>query len=181
MDREYRSWVIALSMLLSSSAIMSAQDAAARTGAYRQPAEAFAAQHRLRIDTLLPAAGSETAPGSRDPRTFFFGGVLQYEATVTNANPLNNNPRPFGADVTLPVAGGRAEVFGGNGAVFVPFGSPYAIRNSWLMQTKTGLRVAIDADRRFWLGTTGYLLTNFGRKTKQRGYGAADLTIRLGH
>lgn len=71
-------------------------------------------------------------------------------------------------------------IHGGIGGIFVPYESWYSKPNSWLTQTSLGARIALDPGHHFWLGATSYYLTDFADKTRQWGYGAADLTVRFG-
>lgn len=135
---------------------------------------------KLIVNSINPA----TAPG--EPRVDTsgripdFGGILQSYGN-TNHIGQDSTKQPFGADVTLPLANRRVEVFSGFGGTYVQFGSPNAVPNTWLTQGKAGARVALDPERHVWLGATSYFVTNFaGDKTRNRSYKSADLTFRFG-
>jgi hypothetical protein len=139
------------------------------------------AARRFIIEPVVPTASPDKVPTvDTSGQIANFGGALQSFAIVTNTSEVRGTKSPFGGDVTLPLARGRVELFGGIGGVYVPLGSPYTMPNAWLTQIKLGGRVALDPEHHFWLGTTAYYLTNFAEKTRQWGYGSADLTVRFG-
>jgi hypothetical protein len=132
----------------------------------------------LTFETLTPInGGGDHTAASQIPD---FGGTLQSYANMTAATVVDSTKLPFGGAVTLALGHDRVEMFGGAGAVYVPFSTPYSAPNTWLSQTKVGVRVALDQERHFWVGATTYLLTNFGEKTKNRSYGSADFSVRFG-
>lgn len=138
--------------------------------------------HGFTVDTAVPQVRSdESSPAYTNGQIPYFGGALQNYLNVTGVDRMHNNILPFGANGVLPILRGRVELFGGIGGVHVSFQSPYTRPNSWLTQTSLGARVALDKEHHFWLGTTGYYLTNFADKTRQWGYGTADFTVRFGH
>lgn len=110
----------------------------------------------------------------------YFGGPLQTYLNLTPGIVADQAKLPFGANVTVPVAGGRAEIYGGAGGAFIPYRSVYTRQDTWFTQTRAGIRVALDPDRHVWLGGTAYYLTNFAEKKRQWGLGTADLTVRFG-
>ncbi len=112
---------------------------------------------------------------------YSFGGIVQSMMLMTNTGVSNTLRPPVGGNFTMPVPKWNMELFGGVGGVFVPTStSPYTKTNTWFSQTRTGARFALDPKQIFWLGGSGYYLTNFAHKTRQWGYSTADLTIRLG-
>jgi hypothetical protein len=83
----------------------------------------------------------------------------------------------------LPVAQGRVELFGGFGAAYDWNGrsdAPIAA-GAVAMQGSMGARLAVDKQRRFWLGTTGRVISEFGSGAQTRLSFTADLGFRFGH
>lgn len=109
-----------------------------------------------------------------------FGGILQNYANFVNHGIIDGAHLPWGGNFSTPIAGGRVEIVGSVGGIFVPYQAPAARKNSWLTEVNLGARVALDPDHRVWLGAGAYYLTNFAEKTLQRAYGAASLTVQLG-
>jgi hypothetical protein len=155
------------------------------------PLPAFAAHQKnskIQIDAIgSPSASDGFSGPPLDGQIHFLDGALQNYLNINNG--VNNTDLlghtrymllPFGATAVLPVAGGRLEIHGGFGGLFVPYESSYSKPNSWLTQISLGARIALDPGHHFWLGATSYYLTDFADKTRQWGYGAADLTVRFG-
>jgi hypothetical protein len=119
----------------------------------------------------------DRAPGVTIPD--FAGALQDYINRLAPVASLDSRA-PFGGGFHISFLRERVEVFGGAGGVFVPWASSYTRPNSWLIQTKAGVHVALDPNRRIWLGTTTYLMTNLADKTRERAYATADLTLRFG-
>jgi hypothetical protein len=88
-----------------------------------------------------------------------------------------------GPRLLLPVAQGRVELFGGFGAAYDWNGrsdAPIAA-GAVAMQGSMGARLAVDKQRRFWLGTTGRVISEFGSGAQTRLSFTADLGFRFGH
>lgn len=149
------------------------------------PKPAQPAPSRFEVEVVRPAIRPGDSPtGEQIPS---FGGPLQFYANLPNLSAWSNGhigvsrgKTPFGGDIILPFARGRAEMFGGVAGVYVLMGTRITRPYTWLTQTKFGCRVALDPEHHVWLGATGYYLTNFAEKTRQRALGSADLTIRFG-
>lgn len=121
--------------------------------------------------------------GISDTQIQYFGGALQNYLNVSYPDSIQGMygiAAPFGATAVLPLARGRAEIFGGAAGVFVPFATPYSRPNSWLTQASAGVRMHLDPGYHLWLGTTAYYLTDFAGKKRQWAYATADLTVRFG-
>ncbi len=86
---------------------------------------------------------------------------------------------PFGPRGIVPLWNGRAELFAGGGGAYALHadGSFY---NAWLMQANLGGRIALDAKRRFWVGTSGRFYSNTGPYRQQWLSWTADLGLRFG-
>jgi len=109
-----------------------------------------------------------------------FGGILQPFANFVNHGIIDGARLPFGAHVAVPLAKDRVELAGDTGGVYAPFQSRFAPHDSWLTQVGIGARVALDPERRVWVGVHEYLLTNFANETRHWSYRSADLTFRWG-
>jgi hypothetical protein len=137
---------------------------------------------------VRPAIRSGDSPGvDTSGQIPPFGGPLQYYVNLPNLSACSNGhigisrgKTPFGGNVILLFARERAEMFGGVAGVYVVMGSWYTRPYTWLTQTDLGWRVALDRGHYFWIGSTGYYLTNFAEKTRQCGLGTADFTFRFG-
>jgi hypothetical protein len=89
----------------------------------------------------------------------------------------------LGPRLLLPIAHGHGELFGGFGAAYDWNGrsdAPIAA-GAWGMQGSMGARMAVDKQRRFWLGTTGRVISEFGSGAQTRLSWTADLGFRFGH
>jgi hypothetical protein len=147
----------------------------ARNNWRSQLATIFPTPEKGRLTTESPVR--DLAPGVTIPD---FGGALQDYVNRLGPGASLDSRAPFGGSLLFTFAGGRLEVFGGLGGIFVPWASSYTRPNSWLTQTSAGARVALDPNRRVWLGVSTYLLTNSADKTRSRAYPSADLTFRFG-
>ncbi len=93
---------------------------------------------------------------------------------------------PFGVKGILPLFTGRAELFLGLGGAYAWNARRYA-GSSWLEQASLGGRIALDRQRRFWVGTTWRFFADLGNTNDRHvtGYnwftGTADFTFRFGH
>jgi hypothetical protein len=88
-----------------------------------------------------------------------------------------------GPRLLLPVAHGHGELFAGFGAAYDWNGrsdAPVAA-GAWAMQGSMGARIAVDKQRRFWLGSTGRVISEFGSGAQTRLSWTADLGFRFGH
>lgn len=89
----------------------------------------------------------------------------------------------LGPRLLLPVAHGRGELFAGFGGAYDWNGhsdAPVAA-GAWAMQGSMGARIAVDKQRRFWLGSTGRVISEFGSGAQTRLSWTADLGFRFGH
>jgi hypothetical protein len=181
LDRKNLCSIIALAAFLGGWAGAQAQNPSTDVaGIYASPAKRPVARKFI-VDTVIPAPHEGGGPPVDTSGAIAnFGGALQAFAIVTSTTEVRGVKSPFGGNVIFPLGRGRVELFGGVGGVYVPTASRYAMQDTWLTQTKLGVRVALDPDHHFWLGTTAYYLTNFAEKTQQWGYGSADLTFRFG-
>jgi len=126
----------------------------------------------VQVDGTSPVPQSGQVPST--------GGPLQNYPNTEAIHPQRDAISPFGASFVLPVAHGRAELFGSMGGVYVPFRWEYAMPNAWLTQTSFGARVALDQGRHVWVGGTARHLTDFADKNRQWGSWSADLTFQSG-
>lgn len=131
------------------------------------------------VDTLLPSGfGAELVPEIPS-------GVSLSNGCSCIIIPETERSRvtllPFGFKGILPVASNRLELFGGVGGAYA-WNSDYGqYRDALLPQASLGARLALDRDRRFWLGTSlrGYF--NFGSGKQVWSPFTLDLGIRFGH
>ncbi len=86
----------------------------------------------------------------------------------------------LGARAILPLAGDRFELYagGGPGYVFNPNGS--ALSSEFVLYTEAGARVALDRQRRFWLGASSQYIANYGQNRQQYFSTTFDFGIRFG-
>jgi hypothetical protein len=145
---------------------------------------AHAGTSKIQVETTAAPTASDAYSGRPiEEQIHFFDGSLQNYLNVNNPylmGRMHNPILPFGGTAVLPVANGRVEIHGGAGELFVPYATVYTKPNSWLAQTSLGAGIAVDPGHHVWLGGTAYYLTDFADKTRQWGYGTADLTIRFG-
>lgn len=109
-----------------------------------------------------------------------YGGPLQTYLNLATLDIAHDTHLPFGATAVVPVNRWRLELFGGIGGAYATFRTPYAMFDSWMVQTSAGARVALDQGRHVWIGTTASYITDFADKKRQWVTGAADLTLRFG-
>jgi hypothetical protein len=119
-------------------------------------------------------------PSAVDGQIHFYGGPLQTLLNLANRDVARATHMSFGATFVLPVNRLRMELFGGMGGAFATFHTPYAMTNSWTVQTSMGARIALDPGRHIWVGTTANHVTDFADKKRQWVAGSADLTLRFG-
>jgi hypothetical protein len=110
----------------------------------------------------------------------YFGGPLQTYLNLAGLDVARETHLPFGATAVLPISRWRLELFGGIGGTYAVFRTPYAMTNSWMVQTSLGARTALDQGRHVWIGTTASYITDFADKKRQWVTGTADLTLRFG-
>ena len=135
---------------------------------------AFADRPSLKVDVeaMMPTAA--------DGQIHFYGGPLQTYLNLAGKDTAHDTHLPFGATFVLPINRWRLDLFGGIGGAFATFRTPYAMTNSWIVQTSMGTRVALDNGRHIWVGTTASHVIDFADKQRQWVTGTADLTLRFG-
>jgi hypothetical protein len=97
---------------------------------------------------------------------------------------------PFGAQATLSTLHDRAEIFTGFGGVnawkpdntlIQPNRRGTSFNDAWLVQGVAGGRVAVDRNRRFWLGPAVRYLENFGEGKKHWNSFGGSATFQFAH
>jgi hypothetical protein len=97
---------------------------------------------------------------------------------------------PFGAQATLSTFHGRAELFTGFGGInawrpdntlILPNRRGTSFNDAWLVQGVGGGRVAVDRNRRFWLGPAVRYLENFGEGKKHWNSFGGSATFQFVH
>jgi len=93
---------------------------------------------------------------------------------------------PFGLKGMWPLAQGRLELFAGGGGTHLwnpnPYGTVYGSgAGGFGLQGTLGARMAIDKQRRFWLGSTGRFTAVNRAYPSQWITWTADLGFRFGH
>ena len=126
----------------------------------------------LDVETMLPAV--------ENGQIRFYGGPLQTYLNLAGLDIARETHLPFGATAVFPIQRWRLELFGGIGGAYAIFHTPYAMTNSWMVQTTIGARTALDQGRHVWIGTTASYITDFADKKRQWVTGTADLTLRFG-
>jgi hypothetical protein len=126
----------------------------------------------VEVETMLPAAENRQI---RD-----YGGALQTYLNLAGLDVARETHLPFGATAVLPIPRWHLELFGGIGGTYAVFHTPYAMVNSWMVQTSLGARTALDQGRHVWIGATASYITDFADKKRQWATGTADLTLRFG-
>ena len=126
----------------------------------------------LEVETMRPAVENSQI---RD-----YGGPLQTYLNLAGLDIARETHLPFGATAVLPIHRWHLELFGGIGEAYATFHTPYAMANSWMVQTSVGARTALDQGRHVWIGTTASYITDFADKKRQWVTGTADLTLRFG-
>jgi hypothetical protein len=102
---------------------------------------------------------------------------------------------PFGDETTLSFWRDRTQFFIGFGGINAwkpdntiielggrntPYRQATSFNGAWLLQGWAGGRVAVDSNRRFWLGATGRYLSNFGESKKHWNTVGASATFQFG-
>jgi hypothetical protein len=97
---------------------------------------------------------------------------------------------PFGAQATLSTFHGRAELFTGFGGInawrpdntlILPNRRGTSFNDAWLVQGVGAGRVAVDRNRRFWLGPAVRYLENFGEGKKHWNSFGGSATFQFAH
>jgi len=127
---------------------------------------------RPEVETMLPAVEND--------QIRFYGGPLQTYLNLAGLDTARETHLPFGATSVLPINRWRLELSGGIGGAYATFHTPYAMTNSWMVQTSVGARAALDPGRHVWLGATTSYITDFADNKRQWVTGTADLTLRFG-
>lgn len=140
--------------------------------------------------------GSPTGQGFEFPMRLTDGAFASHglECPFCLARPTSDRIRytlpPFGAQATLSALHGRAELVSGFGGVnawrpdntlILPNRRDTSFNDAWLLQGSAGSRIAVDRDRRFWLGAAGRYLSNFGEGKKHWNSFAGSATFLLSH
>ena len=115
------------------------------------------------IDTLAPGISVVTGPTN-----YFY----PYNTTKSLATSM-----PFGPRFVLPLSQGKLELFAGGGGAYL--WNP-GFSSGWGWQADLGARLAIDKQRRFWLGSTGRYVRAHGAFPPQWMVWSADLGFRFG-
>jgi hypothetical protein len=126
----------------------------------------------LEVETMMPAVKNGQI---RD-----YGGPLQTYLNLAGLDIARDGHLPFGATAVLPIRRWHLELFDGIGGAYAVFHTPYAMTNSWMVQTSVGARTALDQGQHVWIGTTASYITDFADKKRQWVTGTADLTLRFG-
>jgi hypothetical protein len=108
--------------------------------------------------------------------------------------PTSDRPRftlpPFGAQATLSTLHDRAEIFTGFGGLnawkpdntlIQPNRRGTSFNDAWLVQGVGGGQVAVDRNRRFWLGPAVRYLENFGEGKKHWNSFGGSATFQFAH
>jgi hypothetical protein len=126
----------------------------------------------VEVETMMPAVA--------DGQIRYYGGPLQTYLNLAGLDIARDAHLPFGATSVLPIRRWHLELFGGIGGAYAVFHTPYAMTNSWMVQTSAGARTALDPGQHVWIGTTASYITDFADKKRQWVTGTADLTLRFG-
>ena len=104
--------------------------------------------------------------------------------TITNYNYISqylNGARvyalPFGVRYIFPRANGKVEWFAGLGGAYMLGPNNYS---EWAITPNLGVRVAVDKQRHFWLGSTARYSKDFGLPQGQWVTWTADFGFRFG-
>ena len=125
------------------------------------------------------SATSSIIPAGTNLLSFFTSG----DTVIIQQGKSHSTSLPFGLRGILPLSGGRLEIFSGLAGDYFWNGrsaAPYAA-DSWGARGSLGARIAIDKQRRFWLGTTGTVSREFGSGRQVWTTWTADLGYRFGH
>ncbi len=140
-------------------------------------------------------SSAPTGPGFESPTTLTPGPFTSHgldcpRCTVRPVMERNRyTPPPFGAQATLKLWSGRAELFtrysGVNAwkpdnTLIEPNRRGSSFNDSWMTEATLGGRVAVDRDQHLWLGTAGSYLEHFGEGKKHWNSYGASATFQFG-
>jgi len=108
--------------------------------------------------------------------TIFGGLPTSYTYSYSKANALATS-MPFGFRGIMPLSQGKLELSAGGGGAYL--WNPNS-NGGWGWQATLGARLAVDKQRRFWLGTTGrYIQANSAYPSRWVVW-SGDLSFRFG-
>lgn len=132
------------------------------------------------VDTTHVRSQTETLTTTEVPGSTVLGGATTLTYTYSYSYGTRSalaTTMPFGFRGILPLGQGKLELFAGGGGTYL--WNP-STSDGWGWQANAGARVAIDKQRRFWLGTTGRYTHANSAYPSQWIVWSADLGFRFG-